>query len=233
MLILLGFAALVLLIWLGNSYIKANPALLSRYGKKAGGAAALVIGILLLLKGRADIGIPIAVLGVWLLGINLPIWPWYVPTGNGANSVGRTNFIETERTLDGRITGRILNGRYAGEKLDALEFEALINRLIEFQRADAKSARLLHVYLDSRFPGWREAAQGDTHAGQGRATGSASITKEEAYEILGLQMGASEEEIRKAHRSLMKKLHPDQGGSTYLATRVNMAKDVLLRSHHA
>ena len=117
--------------------------------------------------------------------------------------------------------------------MDALDFETLANMLIEFQRNDAKSARLLHVYLDSRFPGWREAAQNNTHTGQGRATGSATITKEEAYEILGLQVGASEEEIRKAHRSLMKKLHPDQGGSTYLATRVNLAKDVLLGSHHS
>ena len=233
MFILFGAIALGLLVWLANNYIKSNPALLARYGKKAGGGAALVVGILLLLKGRADIGIPIAVLGVWLLGINLPIWPWYVPMGQGANNVGRTDKIETERTLDGRITGRFLSGRHAQEKLDTLDFETLVKRLIEFQRNDAKSARLLHVYLDSRFPGWREAAQGHAHARQGGPAGSATITKEEAYEILGLQVGASEEEIRKAHRALMKKLHPDQGGSTYLATRVNMAKDVLLRSHHA
>ena len=231
--ILIGLAALALLVWLANNYVKANPALLSRYGKKAVGGVALIVGVALLLKGRADIGIPLAVLGVWLLGLNLPIWPWYVPMGNGANTVGRTDKIETEHTLDGRISGRFLDGRYRDQKLDALDFDALVNRLIEFQRIDAKSARLLHVYLDSRFPGWREAAQGNAHARQGRATGSATITKEEAYEILGLQMGASEEEIRKAHRALMKKLHPDQGGSTYLATRVNMAKDVLLRSHHA
>ncbi len=233
MLILLGLITLGLVLWLGSSYIKANPAVLSRYGKKAAGALALAIGGLLVLKGRADIGIPIAVLGVWLLGINLPIWPWYVPAGNGPNSVGRTDKIETERTLDGRISGHILSGRHAGQKLDALDFDALVNVLIEYQRMDAKSARLLHVYLDSRFPGWREAAQGNAHARQGRASRSASITKEEAYEILGLQMGASEQEIRKAHRALMKKLHPDQGGSTYLATRVNLAKDVLLESHHS
>ena len=231
--ILLGLAALALIVWLANNYVKANPAFLSRYGKKAGGALALLVGAVLLLKGRADIGIPLAVLGVWLLGINLPIWPWYVPMGSGANTVGRTSRIETERTLDGRITGRFLDGKFKGRGLDALDFESLANMVIEFQRDDAKSARLLHVYLDSRFPGWREAAQGNAHAGQGRAASSAAITKEEAYEILGLQMGASEEEIRKAHRSLMKKLHPDQGGSTYLATRINLAKDVLLGSHHS
>jgi len=57
------------------------------------------------------------------------------------------------------------------------------------------------------------------------------MSEKEAYEVLGLQVGASAEDVRQAHRALMKKLHPDQGGSTYLATRVNMAKDVLLKTH--
>ena len=95
---------------------------------------------------------------------------------------------------------------------------------------DEESRALLMAYLDRREPAWRDHVQGDPAAWtSGSSWGSGKMTEEEAYQILGLQPGASAEDIGRAHRSLMKKLHPDQGGSTYLAARINQAKDVLIR----
>jgi DnaJ domain len=129
----------------------------------------------------------------------------------------------------GAMQGRVLTGRYEGAPLDALDVPTLVGFLGDI---DDDSRRLLMAYLDRREPGWRGNAQHDADAGQrSGAAFAGKMTEEEAYQVLGLQPGASADEVGRAHRSLMKKLHPDQGGSTYLAARVNQAKDVLLRRH--
>jgi DnaJ-domain-containing protein 1 len=129
----------------------------------------------------------------------------------------------------GAMRGRILAGQHEGAVLDALDVATLTGFLPEI---DEESRALLMAYLDRREPRWREHAQGDATTGADRrAWSGGKMTEEEAYQILGVQPGASAEDIGRAHRALMKKLHPDQGGSTYLAARVNEAKEVLLRRH--
>jgi len=227
--LLLGLVALVLGGWLIRSYIKADPTLLARYGRKAGGLAAIAVAILLGLKGRIDIAIPLIALGVWLIGYRIPIWPWYVPDQPfPTESLGT---VEIFPGLSGKPEGRLKEGSYAGVLFSSLGPEALLAIARDLKQRDPSGYRLFQTYLDRVLPGWREAVEGHAHAGQGAQRGSSAMTEQEAYDVLGLQMGASEHEIREAHRTLMKKLHPDQGGTTYLATRVNMAKDVLLNSH--
>jgi DnaJ-domain-containing protein 1 len=111
--------------------------------------------------------------------------------------------------------------------LDRLDVKTLAGFLSE---VDDESRALLMAYLDRRDARWREHAQGDASTGRPAAS-SGKMSEQEAYQILGLEPGASADAIGHAHRMLMKKFHPDQGGTTYLAARINEAKEILLRRH--
>src|SRR4029077_15687944 len=114
----------------------------------------------------------------------------------GQTSQVRSSFLTLELDHDpGGMTGEIIAGRLAGTKLDTLELTTLVGLLGEF---DVESRDLLAGYLDRRHPGWREDAQGDPAAGSGSPR-SGKMTKEEAYQILGLEAGASAEDISRAH----------------------------------
>ena len=231
--LLLGVAVLILLLWAMNAFSKADPKQAARLIRYLGGCGALIFAAFLLFRGEIGVAIPVGVFGLGLLGW-VSLWPASF-AGRTQKSTGQASRVRTaslEMELDhdsGVMRGRVLTGRYQGTALDALDVPTLINLLGEF---DGDSRDLLAAYLDRRNPGWREDAQHDAGAGVGsRPASSGKMTEEEAYQILGLQPGASADDVSRAHRSLMKKLHPDQGGSTYLAARVNEAKDVLLRRH--
>lgn len=230
--VLVGILAIALLVWLGKSYIKSDPTLLARYGRRAGGIAAFAVAALLLLKGRIDVALMLAGIGGWLWGIRLPILPWYMPSGP-SETVARQKTPATEiyPDLKGNMDGRFLDGPFAGRGFSSLSEEEQKIAGADLAARDPEGYRLFQAYIHGRATGWRDTVNDDPRARQAGQGGSTAMTEQEAYEVLGLQMGAGEEEIRQAHRALMKKLHPDQGGSTYLATRVNMAKDVLLRTH--
>jgi hypothetical protein len=231
--ILLGVVVLVLALWASKAFSKADPKQAARVLRSIGGGAALIFAGFLLLRGEIGVAVPVGLFGLGLLGW-VSLWPASLGARTqksaGQASRVRTAYLEMELDHDSAaMHGRILKGRFAGAALDKLDRATLVNLLGEI---DADSRQLLAAYLDRREPGWRENAQGDAAAGGGLGPSSGGkMTEQEAYQILGIQPGASAQDIGRAHRSLMKKLHPDQGGTTYLAARVNEAKDVLLRRH--
>jgi hypothetical protein len=236
-----GVVAVFLLYSLLQMFRAANPAVLARAIKIGGGVVSLAVAVFTGIKGELAVAIPLGIFGAGLLG-----WSPFGSSGFGniggmfgsrtARSTGQTSQVRSQfldMTLDhdnGGLTGRIVAGPNAGHSLDEFDLPQLAAMMAGF---DAESTALLESYLDRRFPAWRQNAEGHAAGGQGRAASSGKMTDEEAYQILGLQPGAGRDEIGRAHRALMKKLHPDQGGSTYLAARVNEAKDTLLRNHRS
>jgi hypothetical protein len=226
-----GILVLALLLWALNAYSKVDPRILAGVFRVAGGILALAVSAFLFARGHLEVAIPLGLFGLGLLGWGpFASTGWFQRTQKTAGQVSRvrTSFVEMELDHDsGAMRGRILAGRHAGAALDTLDLSALLGLLAE---VDADSRALLEAYLNRREPNWREHAQGDAAAGK-RTARSGKMTEEEAYQILGVPAGASADDIGRAHRSLMKKLHPDQGGSTYLAAQINEAKEVLLRRH--
>ena len=155
------------------------------------------------------------------------------PHSNPGPSTGQQSKVETRflsMTLNhdtGEMNGCVLEGRFAGKALKALSLDQLVELLAEYTREDEESAALLRAYLD-RVHGdeWQEGEQSE--AGKNATGLSDEMTRHEAYEILGLDDGASEEQIIEAHRRLMQRVHPDRGGSTFLAAKINQAKRRLL-----
>jgi hypothetical protein len=230
--LIFGIVILALLLWAASAFTQIDPQKLAPMVKMAGGVGALGGAAFLAARGQFGIAVPLGLTGLGLLG-----WiPWgsagfgaRTQKSPGQTSQVRSAFLEMELDHDtGAMRGRILAGPHEGVTLDALEVETVIGFLT---RVDPESRALLQAYLDRREPRWRDHVEDDAATRPSDPAWGGKMTEQEAYQILGLQAGASAADIASAHRSLMKKLHPDQGGSTYLAARVNEAKDVLLRRH--
>ncbi|MDE1567218.1 DnaJ domain-containing protein [Aquabacter sp. P-9] len=237
MALIAGAILLAVLLYAAHLWTKANPKALSLNLMKLGATLSFVAAAGMLVTGRFGAAIPLAAIGLALLGRTggglLGLFgSWF--GGPRAPRVSKVRSAWFEMALDhdsGAMSGQILAGAHAGATLDAL---AVPDLLAMRAQVDAQSLALLEAYLDRRAPAWREDRQGNAGRGGGADPGRADggpMTEEEAYEVLGLQPGADEATVRNAHRTLMKRLHPDQGGSGYLAARVNQAKDVILRKH--
>jgi hypothetical protein len=236
--LLMGIALLLVFLILTRLFVTANPQLLARAVRWVGIVLAIVLGVLLLVRGQALLaglfgGLAAA---LWRVRNLVPLlaWAWGVrkaaaarggaaagPTP-GSQSSAETAWLRIHLDHDsGSLDGDVLQGAFAGRRLSSLAFGELLDLRRECG-GDERSRRLLEGFLDRTQPDWRDVADAAPAGSEG------AMTVEEALDILGLAPGASDQDIKDAHRRLMKQVHPDHGGSDYLAAKINRAKDVLL-----
>ena len=234
----LGFLLMLAVIGLMVAFTRAEPAALARGLRWSAFGLAGAGLVLLPFIGRGSL----IALGPAVL---IPLLTRFVVRrsqdwNRAGTRPGQASAVETAwlaMSLDhdsGAMDGRVRAGRFAGQSLSALGLADLRALLDECRLADPDSVPLVEAYLDRvHGPSWRDQGEAGTQEAPGDA-GSAprpprgGMSREEAYEILGLAAGAGTEAVKEAHRRLMQKLHPDHGGSTYLAAKINQAKDLLL-----
>ncbi len=231
---ILGLCLLAGFLLIARWFIASEPRKVIGVLRWAAAGAGLVLGGYLIWGGRQALAAVSVPMLIPLLLRWRAIWN-QVKAARGP-SPGQSSSIRTRMlhmTLDhdsGGMEGVVAEGRFQGRTLGEMAMADLLALWRECHASDAQSAAVLEAYLDRRHgAGWREAAGAGPSEGQGAgAAPGAPMTRDEAYDILGLGAGAAPEEIRRSHRRLMQKLHPDHGGSNYLAAKINQAKDLLL-----
>lgn len=222
----LGAIALFLLFLLLRGFANAPVARVRQFGAVMLASIGAVLLLLGLLTARGQQALIALTFFLPLLLRWARRWRTNKRFGGPAPQTGAANSVETAfltMALDhdsGRMTGSVKAGQFAGRDLATLDLPELLSLLEECQVSDVDSVALLEAWLDRAHPDWRAEPAAEPR--------SAAMRREEALDILGLEEGADEEAIRAAHRRLMKTAHPDQGGSVWLAARINAARDFLL-----
>ena len=231
--LLLGLPTLFGVVILLRIYASASPASLSRAVRRTAIASAILGAMLLLL--RVPLGFMFVGIGA-ILPLTLrwrALWPDFgVPLNQPRGKTSRIDTKYLRMALDhdsGALDGLVLAGRHRDQLLSKLTLEQLLAVRADCIADDPQGVPLIEAYLD-RIHGatWREKSgqQSSDDASPKRA--SAAMTREEAFAVLGLPPTANDAEIRETHHRLMMKLHPDHGGSDYLAAKINQARDILL-----
>ena len=228
-----GVVLLILVLLAARSFVRASPAHLAQGLRAFLAAFSALASTGLLFSGR--FGLALITIGATFMAIRAMARAHAGAGSFGGQSAGQRSSEVTTDTLamqldhrTGELEGEVLRGPFAGRSLASLGVSDLLELLADCQREDPRSVPLLETYLDRRAPDWRAdagGAGGEHAAGPGAQTAMDEAT---AWSILGLAPGASVDEIKAAHRRLMTKLHPDHGGSGYLAAQLNQAKDYLL-----
>jgi DnaJ domain len=231
--LLLGTVLLGLGLLAARSFIQANPAHLAQGVRAFIAAFSVLASTGLLFTGR--FGLALITIGATFMAVRAMRRSATGGLGEfGSRSHGQQSSEVITDSLrmqldhsTGELDGEVLRGTFAGRSLASLGVFELLDLLAACQRDDPRSVPLLETYLDRRQPDWRAHVAGEQADGPSpKATGA--MDEATAYSILGLPPGAGADEIKAAHRRLMTKLHPDHGGSGYLAAQLNQAKDFLL-----
>lgn len=206
---------------------------------RGAGVLTLVAAALLSLRGEWPVGLALAGFGFYLLTgrkFSLADLDVFARPGAGGRKSSTLRTKTLEMTLDhasGAVDGLVLNGPFSGRRLNELSRAELAALRQSCAALDPETLMVLDPYLDRRFAGGAATGERDFDPRRDDAGGrrSGEMSEEQAYQALGVEPGASAEEIIRAHRRLMKERHPDHGGSTDEAARLNQAKDKLLRRH--
>lgn len=126
------------------------------------------------------------------------------------------------------IRGTMLQGKYEGVSLGDISLVALREYYLDWCNSDPESAEILALWLDKQYHGdWRDDATEKASPKHPKKS-QPPMDKAEAAAILSISEDATPDTIRAAHKKLMQRNHPDSGGSEYLASKINQARDVLL-----
>ena len=245
---LLAPILLVLLAWWGLRRLRQRFNLNARqFSWLVGITAVMLVVLLLVIMGRLPIQ-AVAAPVLFVLSLLLRNAHWLArlfpmlqrqrrqaggSAGAGASSADvssiRTEWLAMELRHDsGAMDGEVLKGRFQEQRLSQLALAELLELAGEC-RDDTDSLQILQAYLDREHPDWREqASAGDQEQASAQGAEPSAMNETEALAILGLEPGAGRDDIVRAHRRLMQKMHPDRGGSDYLAQRINDARDFLL-----
>lgn len=226
----LALLTLVGVMWFMSWYGKASPVARNKAIKT--GLLYTVAGALLLLvvTGRIPVIFAAISAAVPLLHRLLAYRGLIGTVGRFAGQkLGITRFTTTwliveydiaRRSLDGQV----IRGQFEGQRLSQLKTSEL-NDLLEEVKDDFQSRAAVNAFMMAHSgTRYEQNAQSPSNV-------NGKMAVSQAYEILGLQANATDEDVKQAHKRLMQKLHPDRGGSSYLASQINAAKATLLNRH--
>ena len=238
--LILGVSLLAVLLLAGKWFVNAEPKKMVHSLKWVAYGAGGIVLLFVVFSGKF-------MMLIWLLPVLLP---WLMRAraaarcaknnsrmesggSRGMGSEVSSEFLEMYLDHDtGDMDGVVRKGLHNGKNLRALSFEELVDLCETYAVQDVESARLLAAYLDRTHSEWRHSADNVSHKNEDTQQNwsSGSMDRAEAYRVLGLDDDADEAAIKAAHHRLIASLHPDRGGSAYLASKINEARDVLLKS---